>query len=190
METIKTKILIIDDDEFTRTMYVEVFRREGFDVEEAVDGADGLDKAIAHTPHVIFTGIIMPRMDGFSLMEALKKNVATSNIPVAISSHMGRREDQAKSQSLGAKDFISRDMTTPNQVVERIRAILNLDSYKIKFSSAELDAQTLASEMHFDPKFRCKGCGEDLVLSLIARDLKSREFSARFVCAKCGQFQS
>lgn len=189
MSELKTKILLVDDDQMTREIYAEVFKKEGFEVLEAVDGVDGLEKAIANTPHVIFTGIIMPRMDGFSLIEALGKNVATSNIPVAFSSHMGRQEDQAKAQSLGAKDFISRDLVTPNQVVERIRAILNLDSYKIKFSPSDLDAPMLAKEMHFDSDFRCRACESDLILSLRLDDLKGHEFFARFVCSKCGQFQ-
>ena len=189
MNESKTKILLVDDDQATREIYAEVFKKEGFEVLEAVDGVDGLEKSIANTPHVIFTGIIMPRMDGFSLLESLKKNVATSNIPVAFSSHMGRQEDQTKAQRLGAKDFISRDLVTPNQVVERIRAILNLDNYKIKFSPVDLDAPTLAREMHFDLYFRCRGCGGDLVLSLNLNDLKDHDFSARFVCSKCGQFQ-
>lgn len=90
-KTNKTKkILLVDDDEMIRGIYSEVFRNNGFEVEEARDGLEGLEKARSIIPDIIFTGIIMPKMEGFDLMEALKKNVATSQIPVFISSHLGR----------------------------------------------------------------------------------------------------
>jgi CheY-like chemotaxis protein/predicted RNA-binding Zn-ribbon protein involved in translation (DUF1610 family) len=185
----KIKILIIDDDEPTRSLYAEVFRKNGFEVMEAVDGVDGLDQATKNIPNVIFTGIIMPRMDGFALMEALKKNMSTSNIPVVISSHMGREDDQKRARELGAKDFITRDMNTPNEVVEKIRAVLNLAEYKIRFYASEPDADKLAKDMHFNEKFLCASCGGEMVLSLKLKDVASREFSAKFVCPKCGKEQ-
>ena len=67
------KILLVDDDETIRGMYDDIFKKEGFEVFEAIDGVDGLDKATKNIPDVIFTGIVMPTMDGFQLMEALKK---------------------------------------------------------------------------------------------------------------------
>jgi CheY-like chemotaxis protein len=185
----KIKILIVDDDDTTRGIYAEVFKKHGFEVTEAVDGVDGLDKATKNIPNIVFTGIIMPRMDGFALMEALRKNMATSNIPVAISSHMGREEDQKRAKELGANDFIPRDMNTPNEVVERIKAILNLAEYKIKFYTNELDALKLAQDMHFNDKFMCTSCDSQAILYLRLKNLSSHEFVARFVCPKCGKEQ-
>lgn len=183
------KILIVDDDDTIRSLYAEVFRRNGFEVTEAVDGVDGLDKATKNVPDIIFTGIVMPRMDGFGLIEALRKNAVTSGIPFAISSHMGREEDQKKAQELGAKDFITRDMVTPNEAVERIKAILELAEYKIKFYPDQLDAAKLARDMHFNEKFRCTNCEGETVLALKAKDIKDHEFSAKFVCSRCGKEQ-
>ncbi|MFA6383252.1 MAG: response regulator [Parcubacteria group bacterium] len=185
----KIKILIIDDDDATRSLYAEVFKRHGFDVAEAVDGVEGLDKASINIPDVIFTGIIMPRMDGFALMEALKKNMVTSSIPVAVSSHMGREEDQKRAKELGAGDFIPRDMNTPNEVVERIKVMLNLAKYKIKFYTDELDALKLAQDMHLNEKFQCASCGGEAILSLHLKEVASHEFIAKFVCSKCGKEQ-
>jgi len=185
----KIKILIVDDDDPIRNLYAEVFKRNGFEVTEAVDGVDALDKATKNPFDVIFTGIIMPRMDGFALFEALKKNIATSGIPVAISSHMGREEDQKKAYELGAKDFITRDMNTPNEAVERIKAILKLEEYKIKFYVDELDAVKLQQDMHFIANFQCAACGGEAILSLRLKNVKGHEFTAKFICAKCGKEQ-
>ena len=183
------KILIVDDDELVRGMYANVFKQNGFEVTEAIDGVDGLDKATKNVPEVIFTGIIMPRMDGFALTEALKKNVATSNIPVVISSHMGREEDRKRATELGVADFIMRDMCTPNEAVERVKTTLNLVEYKIKFCFNELDMAQLIKDMHFNEKMQCNSCNGDAILSLRLRDTKSHEFSAKFICSKCGKNQ-
>lgn len=184
------KILIVDDDEATRTVYAEVFKKHDFEVEEAADGVEGLDRATKNVPDVVFTGIIMPRMDGFALMEALKKNMATSQVPVVISSHMGREEDKNRAQEMGAKDFITRDLVTPNQAVERILAIFKAEEYKIKFLPNELDAPKLAKDMNFRENFVCPNCGGQLVLVVKMKDPKTKEYSARFVCPQCSQTQN
>ncbi len=183
----KTKILIVDDDKATRNMYAEVFNEAGFNVIEAKDGVEGLDIATKEIPDVIFTGIIMPRMDGFSLTEALKKNVSTANIPVVMSSHMGREEDRQKAEKLEVKDFIVRDMTPPIKVVDRINAIfLKGVEYKVEFNSNALDAQKLARDLSFNSNFQCPECDEKLVLSLRIKDVKKLTFESQFVCPGCG----
>ncbi|MCX6766148.1 MAG: response regulator [Candidatus Moranbacteria bacterium] len=183
----KLKILLVDDDDSTREIYAEVFKNSDFDVLEAKDGVEGLDIATRELPDVIFTGIIMPRMDGFTMMEALKKNLATSNIPVVISSHMGREEDQQKANVLGARDFIVRDVTSPNQVVERINALfLAGGEYRLDFNAYNLDAQKLARELGLNNNFQCLECNEKLVMQLKLQNPKEQLFEARFLCPHCG----
>ncbi len=187
MSNKRLKVLIIDDDEPTRGMYAEVFKEADFEVREAKDGVEGMDIATKELPDVIFTGIIMPRMDGFALMEALKKNVATCKIPVVISSHMGREEDQQKANVLGARDFIIRDATPPNQVVKRISALfIGGGEYRFDFNSYGLDAPKLARELGLNSNYQCLECGEKMVLRLKLTDPKERKFEASFICPHCG----
>ena len=178
----RKKILLVEDDENTRVMYAEVFKQRGFEVIEAVDGLEGLDKAIKEKPDVIFTGIVMPKMDGFMMFDALKKNVATSQIPVAISSHMGREEDQKKAMEMGAKDFIPRDFNTPIQVAERIRAIISGDLYNLRIQVSDLDARKLLADLKIGENMRCTKCEGELALSIT----RGQELKAKFVCLKCG----
>lgn len=185
----KIKILLIDDDKVTRDMYVEIFKKEGFEVSEAADGAEGLDKATKNIPDVIFTGIIMPIMDGFQLMEALKKNVATSDIPIIISSHLGRKEDQKRAQELGAREFLIKGFYTPNEIVEKIRSIFELEEYKLKFSATELDAKKLIKDVHLNESFKCFNCGGELILSMKLTNIQSHEFTAKIICLGCGVAQ-
>ena len=178
----KKKILIVEDDNNTREMYKEVFQKNEFEVIEALDGLEGLDKAIKEKPDVIFTGIMMPKMDGFLMFDALKKNVATSQIPVVISSHMGREEDQQRAMEMGAKDFIPRDLNTPIQVLERIRAVIVLGSYKLKVDFNALDAKKLLAELNINENLKCNKCGGELVLAIT----RGQEMKAKFMCLKCG----
>ncbi|TAK96405.1 response regulator [Patescibacteria group bacterium] len=183
----KLKILLVDDDSDTRDMYAAVFEKAGFQVLEAKDGLVGVEVATKDLPDVIFSGIIMPRMDGYTMMEALKKNVATASIPVVISSHLGREEDQQKANLHGAKDFIVRGFTTPNQVVQRVKKILAKGGvYHIEFSPYSLDAQEMARELHLPENYQCLECHERMVLTLRPQDRKELVFDATLYCPKCG----
>lgn len=182
------KILIVDDDDNIRDTYASVFKKEGFEVIEAIDGLEGLDKAIKNLPDIIFTGIVMPKMNGFELIESLKKNDSTRDIPIVISSHLGSKEDRLKAESLGAKDFIVRSFYTPYEAVQKIKLILNLNSeYKIKFNPEELDAEKLTKDMHMVDKFSCFQCKENLVMSIKFSNIEKRIFTGSFICPKCGK---
>lgn len=186
MEKVR-KILVIDDDQETRDMYADVLRDAGFQVMEARDGLEGLDFATRETPDAIFTGIIMPRMDGFTMMEALKKNVATSEIPVIVSSHMGREEDRQKAVALGAKDFIVRYLTSPKEATERIRRIFESSgsTYFLDFDAYAMDAQKLARDAGTNDDFQCMNCSQKMSLKLTTLP-NSSDFGAKFVCQNCG----
>lgn len=63
------KILIVDDDKMQREIYVAVFRAAKFEVVSAEDGQEGWDKFQAEKPDTVFTGIMLPKMTGFELIE-------------------------------------------------------------------------------------------------------------------------
>lgn len=182
----KTKILIVDDDDNVRNLYADVFKEKGFEVIEAIDGVDGLDKATKKNPDVIFTGIVMPRMDGFGMIEVLKKNVATSNMPVIMSSHLGREQDKQRAKNLGVKDFIVLGYYTPREVVEKFKLLFSAREYELKIVPNELGAKKLASDLKIKEGLRCEKCDSELILSLKIADEKDKIFSAKFVCLKCG----
>jgi len=185
MDNKKLKILIVDDGDDARTIYKDVFEKEGFDVIEALDGVEGLEKAIKEVPDVVFTGIIMPRMDGFSLKEELTKNVVTANIPVFMNSHMGREEDRKKSQASGIKDFFVVGMITPREVVVRIKTILEGGNYMLKINHTEHDAFRLISDLGLGNGFSCPKCGNEMVMDLKVSDLQNKEFAAKLICPIC-----
>lgn len=175
------RILLVDDDVDTRMMYAEVFRTAGFDVQEANDGLEGLEMANQIVPSVVLTGIIMPRMDGFQFMEGMRKNVATENVPVAFISHLGRKEDETRAQELGVKDFIVRDMTTPAEVVSRIKALLASSDFSLSFDIHSAEAGRLFEALGMDVTLPCAN-GTNPVLKLRLRDKEKRTFEAELGC--------
>ena len=178
------KILIIDDDTKTREIYSDVFMRNGFEVLEAEDGADGLEKARANHPDIIFTGIVMPNMDGITMMRELKNDIDLAQIPVAISSHLGRDEDREQAEELGAREFFIRGFDTPNEVVERIKALIRRPFYKIRFDELDLDAVKLRKDLGVS-EFKCEKCGGKIILKLQIKDSDEGAFYARLACEDC-----
>lgn len=179
------KILIVDDDDMIREIYTEVFKKNNFDVVEAKDGLEGLDKVSEDIPDIIFTGIVMPRMSGFDLMEALKKDIKTAQIPVVISSHLGREEDRKKAMELGAKDFFIRNFDTPNEVLAKVKSLFEKSAYWLRFNTEDEDARKLAKDIFSSGGYDCDKCHEKRLIKLEMTDLDAGEFKGRFVCPKC-----
>ena len=120
----KPKIILVDDSEKKRATYFDKFQSEGFEVLQAEDGKRGLEAIKTHKPDLIFTGIDMPEMDGFTMIRELKKDPELSKIPIMISSHLNREKDKAAADELGVKEFIYYGFVTLNDVVKKVRKVL------------------------------------------------------------------
>jgi DNA-binding response OmpR family regulator len=182
MENVKRSVVVIDDDEETRTLFAEILRSEGFDVREAVDGLEGLEKITQIVPDVVLSGIIMPRMDGFALVEGLKRNVVTAHVPVIFLSHMGREEDRVRAMALGVSDFFVTTMMPPREILGRVNALFSHSQYLIVPNPYELDAQRLAQDLNLNRDFLCSEGGEKLAFRLTLKDVQNRRFEAELVC--------
>ena len=78
------KILVVDDVQETLAVVRRVLEREGYEVDTASNGQEGLDKTVADIPDLILLDIMMPVMDGMTMNRHLKENPATRKIPVVI----------------------------------------------------------------------------------------------------------
>lgn len=118
------KILVVDDDIAQRDFYIEFFKQKGFEVLSAEDGLAGLEKALKEKPDLVFTGIIMPRMDGFELIKNLRTNAVTAKTPVILFSHLGREEDRVKAEKLPGVVFMIKGMDGPKVILEKIQELI------------------------------------------------------------------
>ncbi len=101
-------ILVIDDEPAIRLGLVVAIRRHGFQVIEAVDGRDGLQKAKEHLPDVIVSDVMMPPPDGFELKRLLNTEPATSSIPFIFLTARSGKDDRLAGIRDGADDYIAK----------------------------------------------------------------------------------
>lgn len=80
----KKKVLVVDDDDAFRDAIVRVLQDEGYNIVQATDGADGLEKATKENPDIIVSDVFMPNMNGFMMVEELQKDNRTSKIPIVM----------------------------------------------------------------------------------------------------------
>lgn len=98
------KILIVDDAAFMRMMLKDILTKEGYEVIEAADGVDAVDKYKANTPDIVTMDITMPNMDGIQALKEIKK--MNGNAKVIMCSAMGQQQMVIEAIQNGAKDFI------------------------------------------------------------------------------------
>lgn len=183
----KYKVLIVDDDEEIRKYYKNIFLGNNMEVLEANDGLEGLEIATENDINLIMTGIAMPKMNGFDLIEMLRKNIKTASIPVIIFSHLGRKEDQEKAREIGLRDFIIKGFTTPIEIVNLIRSRIEgnkeIKEYLLDINETKMDTQKIIQDIGLNPSLRCpKHPNEKMALLLIAESKKPGEFMAKFIC--------
>lgn len=117
------KVLIIDDDPFIADMYVIKFKDEHFDVQTAHNGKDGLKKIVEFDPDIILIDVVMPDMDGFHVLEELKKQGGKPH-KIIMLTNLGQKEDVERGIGLGATDYMVKAHFTPSEVLERVRGLL------------------------------------------------------------------
>jgi len=99
------RILLAEDDRFLRKSAGAMLRRQGFMVLAAEDGEEALRLARTESPDLILLDIIMPKMQGFDVLKALKSDPHTSPIPVIILSNLGQESDSLAAREMGALDY-------------------------------------------------------------------------------------
>ena len=116
-----TKVLIVEDDNFLLSMYSTKFKKENFQVVVAEDGEKGVKQATQEKPDIILLDIILPRMDGFEVLEKLKSQEETKDIPVLLLTNLSQQDDTKKGLSLGAEDYLIKAHFMPSEVVKKVK---------------------------------------------------------------------
>lgn len=118
-------ILIVEDDTILRDLISQKLRKENdYEIVEAVDGEEGLKKAKEVKPDIILLDLILPGIDGFGVLEQIKKDPEIAKIPVVILSNLGQKEEIEKGMKLGATDFLIKAHFTLSEIVKKIKIIL------------------------------------------------------------------
>ncbi|OGL75690.1 hypothetical protein A3F52_03555 [Candidatus Uhrbacteria bacterium RIFCSPHIGHO2_12_FULL_47_11] len=119
----KPVIVLVEDDDFISEMYALKFK-DGYDVHVARDGAEGLEMIKKVKPDLVLLDIILPQLDGFEVLERVKKEESVKDIPVILLTNLGQKQNVKKGLRLGAVDYVIKAHYTPSEVVEKVNKVL------------------------------------------------------------------
>ena len=114
-------ILLVEDEAMLANMYETKFKKEGYILLKALDGESGLALAKEHRPNLVLLDVIMPKMDGFTVLRKLREDEQTKKIPVILLTNLGQDEDIKKGQELGANGYLVKANLTPAEVVTKVK---------------------------------------------------------------------
>jgi DNA-binding response OmpR family regulator len=115
------RILLAEDDRFLRKAAETMLKRNGFAVTSAADGEEALRLAREQPPDLLLLDLIMPKLQGFDVLQALKADAGTADIPVIVLSNLGQDSDIQLARERGAADYIIKSNIALEALVDRVR---------------------------------------------------------------------
>jgi CheY-like chemotaxis protein len=120
------KIVLIEDEEILIDLLSRKLKNEGYEVEIARNGEEGLNllKKMSPKPDLVLLDIIMPKKSGFEVMEEMVKDETLKNIPVIVISNSGQPVELDKAKKLGAKDWLIKTEFDPKEVLFKVQNLI------------------------------------------------------------------
>lgn len=116
-------ILIVDDEPYIQRSLSFVLKKEGYEVETASNGKEGLEKALMLKPRLIFLDVMMPELNGFNACKAIKSEDSLKESYVIFLTGKGQEVDRELGLQVGADEFLSKPFS-PMEIVEKVKGIL------------------------------------------------------------------
>lgn len=120
MNSSSTVLLLAEDEDFLARSYKNRFTLEGFDVHVACDGKEAIEMIASLKPDIVLLDLIMPKMNGFEVLEHVKQQDETKDIPVIVTSNLGQDSDIEKAKNLGAIDYIVKSNTSMKDLISKV----------------------------------------------------------------------
>ncbi len=122
----KAAILLVEDDSFISGMYFTKISSLGFVVEVVEDGEAAWQRLQQDPlPDLVLLDVVLPKKDGFEILEGLRKDERTKKLPIILLTNLGQKPDVERGIKLGADDYIIKAHYTPTEVVDKITGILD-----------------------------------------------------------------
>ncbi len=132
----KPSILIVDDDERNVILLTVKMEREGYEVASVSNGVDALERVRTFNPDVILMDVMMPRMNGYEVLKALKSDERTRYIPVIMLTGLGEVENKVQGFDVGAEDYITKPFSL-REVSARVRSLLRVRALQKRIRDTE-----------------------------------------------------
>lgn len=121
----KASILLVEDDSFISGMYQTKLKNMGYGVEVASDGEAAASRiAQDPLPDLVLLDVVLPKKDGFEILEELRANARTKDLAVILLTNLGQKPDVERGVKLGADDYIIKAHYTPSEVMEKVEKVL------------------------------------------------------------------
>jgi signal transduction histidine kinase len=138
MNSIKASILIVDDTEDNLLVLTEILSREGYTVQSASNGQSALDTAFKQPPDLILLDVMMPDMNGYEVLNYLKSEQRTQEIPIIFISALNEVNEQVKGLSMGAVDYLTKPIHIQELLV-RVKTHLSVYELQREVQQKNLD---------------------------------------------------
>ncbi len=132
------KILIIEDDDLVREMVATMLQTEGYETIRAQNGRQGLTEAKNHIPDLILCDVMMPGMDGYATLSAIRRDPVTATIPFVFLSGQGTKSDMRQGMELGADDYLAKPVMV-DELLTAIQTRLQKQELSRKEANRKLD---------------------------------------------------
>jgi type II secretory ATPase GspE/PulE/Tfp pilus assembly ATPase PilB-like protein len=120
----KSRILVVDDDPDVRALFTSVLEKNLYEVVQAYDGLDGLERVYEASPDLVLCDLMMPRMDGRQFLLRMRERLETKAIPIIILTAASTDDNEVGLLELGASDFIAKE-SSYQVILSRVRRLLN-----------------------------------------------------------------
>ena len=144
----KSRILLVDDEPGLRTAVKTFLEDEGFEIFIAVDGEDGWEKAQTVFPDLIISDIMMPRANGYALLEKIREDEKLGGTPVIFLTAKGMTLDRTEGYLAGVDDYISKPFD-PDELAARVKNVINRQERLLKEAArfADIDVSKMAKQI-------------------------------------------
>ncbi|MGE5392737.1 MAG: response regulator [Candidatus Saccharibacteria bacterium] len=120
--SITHKVLVVEDEEVVRKIFVKALEDRGYDVVEAVDGKNAMEVWIKEQPDLVLLDILLPEMDGFQLLKTMREYPSEHHrdTPVVVITNLYKRSDVIKASKYSIEQFMVKANHTTEEVMQRI----------------------------------------------------------------------
>jgi DNA-binding response OmpR family regulator len=127
-DSIRKKILLVEDDPILSEMYQQKFQLDGFDIVTARTGGEGLLVALQNKPDLILLDILLPGMDGMTVMQKLRDDPWGKNVPIIILTNLNADDNILKGVMQDHPAYyLMKSNADPSNVVEKVKEVLKLE---------------------------------------------------------------
>lgn len=126
MDENKKKVIVVEDDEHISKVYEIKLAKEGIDAKIARDGEEAVVMITDEKPDLVVLDLMIPKKDGFGVLEEIKKNPELVGIPVIILSNLGQKTDQDRALALGANEYLVKVDYPIQDIINKIKGYLGM----------------------------------------------------------------